>query len=197
MKPITGNRQTLYLDYYPPIPHPTTGKQTRREFLKLFLFDEVKHEEQLYIDENGNTQRRIVPALDKNKKEKRVSLKEVDKKHNKETLALAESIRATRQLAVQRGNYGFLSDEKTNADFVAYFESLAKKRSGSNSDNWQSALHFLKDFTEGSLIRFKDLNESFCNDFKEYLSTTPAVKAKRQNLLKIQQFHISISLKRL
>jgi len=37
-KPISGNRLTLYLDYYPPIPHPVTGKATRREFLKLFVY---------------------------------------------------------------------------------------------------------------------------------------------------------------
>lgn len=32
-KAVTGHRQSLYLDFYPPIPHPETGKLTRREFL--------------------------------------------------------------------------------------------------------------------------------------------------------------------
>lgn len=103
MKPITSNRQTLYLDYYPPIPHPVTGKQTRREFLKLFLFDEIEHKEHTYLDKQGKEQRRFVPVLDRNGKEKKVRLNEWDKRHNKETLALAGAIRAQRQLAVQRG----------------------------------------------------------------------------------------------
>lgn len=181
-KPITDNRQSIYLDYYPPIPHPVTGKSTRREFLKLFLFNEIEHKEQTYLDNQGKEQRRFVPVLDRNGKEKRVKLSEWDKRHNKETFALAEAIKAQRQLAVQRGMYGFLSNEKENTDFVGYFEKLAKKRSGSNSGNWLSALYFLKDFTEGALIRFKDLNEGFCNEFKTYLLTANSRKSKKAGL---------------
>jgi len=40
---ISGNRQSLYLDFYPAIPHPETGKPTRREFLELYLFDKPKN----------------------------------------------------------------------------------------------------------------------------------------------------------
>lgn len=41
-KPISKERLTLYLDFYPPIPHPDTGKLTRREFLGLYLFEKPK-----------------------------------------------------------------------------------------------------------------------------------------------------------
>jgi integrase len=37
-------RKSLYLDFYPPIIHPDTGKPTRREFLGLYVFDRPKHE---------------------------------------------------------------------------------------------------------------------------------------------------------
>lgn len=102
-KKMTGGRHSLYLDFYPPILHPVTGKNTRREFLKLHLIDRPKNE--------------------------------FDKRHNKETYSLAEAVRAKRQLAVQNGNYGFLSNDKKNADFVQYFSDLADKRTGSNSDS--------------------------------------------------------------
>jgi integrase len=150
MKPISGSRQTLYLDYYPAIPHPVTGKLTRREFLKLYTYEKAKTEP--------------------------------DRRHNKETLQLAQAIRAQRQLAVQKGNYGFLSDEKQNTDFTEYFENLAKKRAGSNSENWLSALGYLKNFTEGKSVRFKDVNETFCNDFREYLLTAPSRKSSKVSL---------------
>jgi hypothetical protein len=39
---IKGNRSSLYLDYYPAIPHPVTGKLTRREFLGYYLFIKPK-----------------------------------------------------------------------------------------------------------------------------------------------------------
>lgn len=149
MKAISGARQTLYLDFYPPIPHPETGKLTRREFLKLYLLDKPKTE--------------------------------VDKNHNKETKALAENIRSKRQLQIQANNFGFLSNNKQNADFVQYFSDLADKRTGSNSDNWFSALNYLKDFTGGQL-RFADLTEPLCNDFREYLLKAPSKRSSKKPL---------------
>ena len=118
-KPISGNRKSLYLDFYPAIQHPDTGKQTRREFLGLYIFDKPKTV--------------------------------IEKEQNKETLGLADSIRSKRQLAVQSGQYGFLSSEKQNADFVEYFKDLADKRKGSNYDNWVSASHYIDKFTGGKL----------------------------------------------
>ncbi|WP_207430567.1 tyrosine-type recombinase/integrase [Sabulibacter ruber] len=41
-KAISGGRQTLYLDYYPPISNPENGNLTRREFLGLYVFDKPK-----------------------------------------------------------------------------------------------------------------------------------------------------------
>ena len=148
-KPISGNRKSLYLDFYPAIQHPDTGKQTRREFLGLYIFDKPKTV--------------------------------IEKEQNKETLGLADSIRSKRQLAVQSGQYGFLSSEKQNADFVEYFKDLADKRKGSNYDNWVSASHYIDKFTGGKL-RFADLNESWCNSFKEYLLKAPSNRSSKTTL---------------
>lgn len=38
-KALSGDKTRLYLDFYPPVVHPDTGQPTRREFLKLFLYD--------------------------------------------------------------------------------------------------------------------------------------------------------------
>ncbi len=53
LKPISGSRQSLYLDFYPPVPHPETKKQTRREVLSLYIFSEIELTEQKYTGENG------------------------------------------------------------------------------------------------------------------------------------------------
>jgi hypothetical protein len=39
---ISGNRYSLYLDFYPSIPDPLTGKLTRREFLGYYLLSKPK-----------------------------------------------------------------------------------------------------------------------------------------------------------
>lgn len=41
-KTISKGRKSLYLDYYPEIPHPVTGEPTRREFLGLYIVDKPK-----------------------------------------------------------------------------------------------------------------------------------------------------------
>jgi hypothetical protein len=38
-KVLSDGRKSLYLDYYPAIYIPETGKETRREFLKIYLYD--------------------------------------------------------------------------------------------------------------------------------------------------------------
>jgi integrase len=49
-KAISQGRLTLYLDYYPPIPNPDTGKLTRREFLGLYIYEDPKSK----LDKNYN-----------------------------------------------------------------------------------------------------------------------------------------------
>jgi integrase len=137
-KPMSDNRHSLYLDFYPPIPNPATGKPTRREFLSLYIFDKPKGE--------------------------------LEKQHNKETKGLAENIRAQRQLSIQANNYGFLDTKTSNGCFIEYFSKLALERSNpaTRSKSWYSALSHLKQFA-GDSVRFCDLDERFCKDFREYL----------------------------
>lgn len=169
-KLISGNRKSLFLDFYPAIHNPETGKQTRREFLQLSILDEIEHEQKTIVNKNGKPQVEFIPVLGRDGKPKKIKLNPLEKERNREILALAESICAKRQFEIQSGQYGFLSDAKSNADFVQYFEAIAEKRKTSSYDNWTSALNFLKKHTGGK-IRFSEVNEKFCNDFKEYLLT--------------------------
>ncbi|GAB4035260.1 tyrosine-type recombinase/integrase [Spirosoma gilvum] len=138
-KPITDGRTSLYLDYYPAIPHPDTGKPTRREFLGLYLFNRPRTQP--------------------------------DRDQNADTVALAETIRAHRQIEVQTGAYGFLSKKIQSTCFVAYCEQLAATRTGSTKDGWDSALHYLRDFTGGTL-KISDLTIKKCRDFRTYMMQT-------------------------
>jgi integrase len=187
-KAISGSRQSLYLDFYPAIKHRETGEQTRREFLNLFLMDETEHETLFYIDGKGKTQKKIVPVKDKKGQPKKVKLNPTDKQHNKETLLLAEQIRQKRDNQLNKPEIytGYEREQlriKENGElnFIEYFKKLADKRKASNYDNWVSASHYLIKFTNGNL-KFSELNETFCNDFKEYLLSTPTNKSSKAKL---------------
>ncbi|MFD0836015.1 tyrosine-type recombinase/integrase [Mariniflexile aquimaris] len=43
-KKVSNGKMSLYLDYYPAIINPSTGKETRREFLKLQIHEHPKDE---------------------------------------------------------------------------------------------------------------------------------------------------------
>ena len=148
-KPISQGRQTLYLDFYPPIPHPDTGKLTRREFLSLYVYENPK-----------------APF---------------DKQHNKETLLLAENVRAQRQLEVQHRQYGFLSAEQRNRRLLDYYREQADKRTASNSGNWQSSIFYVEQFfNEG--VKLSELNVAACDDYKQYLLTVKSQRSRKRTL---------------
>jgi len=167
-KEISGNRQSLYLDFYPAIPHPETNEPTRREFLGLYINAEK--------------------IKDKNGKVKSIKLTPIDKQHNKETLQLAEQIRQKRENHLNKPEIytGYEKEqlkikEQGEQNFVTYFKNLSDKRKASNHDNWVAAYKYLETFTKGNL-KFADLNEKFCNDFKEYLLTTKSNKSNKVTL---------------
>lgn len=66
--------------------------------------------------------------------------------------------------------------------FVEYFQKLTDKRKASNHDSWVCASNYLNNYTHGNL-KFDRLNETFCDDFREYLLTTKSNKSNKVTLL--------------
>lgn len=155
-KKISKGRKSLYLDFYPPIPHPETGEPTRREFLGLYIFEKPKTP----IDKQHNSETLKIGESIRQKRENFLNKPEIYSEYEKEQLRLKE-----------------LGEQC----FVEYFQELANKRQSSNHDNWNAALNYLKSFTNGKL-RFADLNEKFLEDFKEYLLTTKSNRSKKTTL---------------
>ncbi|AOW10043.1 site-specific integrase [Flavobacterium gilvum] len=155
-KPISKGRKSLYLDFYPPITVAGLDKPTRREFLGLYIIDNPKNP--------------------------------LEKLGNKETLLVAEQIRQKRENELTKPEVynafeieQLKAKEKGELSFIAYFEQLMEKRIGKNYDVWFSSLFYLKEFTKGSL-KFIDLNEKFCNDYREYLLKTKSRRTGTTNL---------------
>lgn len=189
-KPIKGNKLSLFLDFYPPIEKD--GKKTRREFLNLFLFADTQYEEQEYTDSNGKKQIRIIPVLNGNLKPRKIKLDSVDADHNQHTWMLARQIRNNRYKklndheglnAIEKRliDKDAEEQEKAEGSFIDYFLKLADKRMKSNHDNWMAAYNYLKAHTGGTL-KFKDVTETFCDGFREYLLTSKSIKSDKTSL---------------
>ena len=157
-KKISKGRKSLYLDFYPPIPHQETGEPTRREFLGLYLFEKPKTP----TDKQHNSETLQIGNSIRQKRENSLNKPEIYSHYEKEQLRIKE-----------------LGEQS----FLDYYRKLADKRIGSNHDNWFTAFNYLDEFSKGQLI-FSDLNESYLESFKEFLLTT---KSRRSNKTTLSQ----------
>mgnify|MGYP003633997888 CR=1 FL=1 len=157
-KKISKGRKSLYLDFYPAIPHPETGEPTRREFLGLYLFEKPKTS----MDKQHNTETLQIGNSIRQKRENLLNKPEIYSHYEKDQLRIKE-----------------LGEQS----FLVYFQKLADKRKSSNHDNWVAAFNYLKEFSKGQL-KFSELNERFIEDFREFLLTT---KSKRSNKTTLAQ----------
>jgi len=106
----------------------------------------------------------------------------IDKQVNKETLELAKSIKAKRELEIKNGLYGFTNEFKQSTNFIEFFKDLTENRfqSRGNYGNWDSTLKHLIKFA-GTKVSFREIDENFCERFKDYLINT-AKKSSGQPL---------------
>lgn len=150
-KPISGNRHSLYLDYYPPIEHPKTGKPTRREFLGLYLIDKPKNNQEKEQNKTFLAQGEAIAALRRNELMKEDIYSPLEKEYRKKQKA---------------------EKQRAESSFLGYFEGLVRSRKGSNHDNWVSTLAHLKRYSKDNLT-FADVTQRFCADFRHYLLSAP------------------------
>lgn len=96
-----------------------------------------------------------------------------DKETNRQTLQLAEAIKAKRIVELHNNEYGF-ANKTRNAYFFDFFRSLVNenidgsKRSKGCASNWVSTLSFLEQY-ESRNITFSDITPAWVNGFKGYL----------------------------
>jgi integrase len=157
-KKISKGRKSLYLDFYPPIPHQETGEPTRREFLGMYLFEKPKTP----TDKQHNSETLQIGNSIRQKRENFLNKPEIYSHYEKEQLRIKE-----------------LGEQS----FLDYYRKLADKRKGSNHDNWVAAFNYLVKFSKGQLS-FSDLNEPYLENFKEFLLTT---KSRRSNKTTLSQ----------
>jgi integrase len=155
-KKISKGRKSLYLDFYPPIPHPESGEPTRREFLGLYIFEKPKNT----FDKNHNKETIQIAKAIRQKRENILNKPEIYSQYEKEQLRIKEM------------------GEKC---FVTYYTELANKRRYSSHDNWMAALNYLMKFTGGS-VKFSELNDKFFEDLKGFLLSAKSHRSNKTTL---------------
>lgn len=101
----------------------------------------------------------------------------LEKKQNKETLQLAETIKVKRQLEIQNLEYGFENFDKINYPIHNYLDDILEKHNESqgNRGNWEAAINHFKKW-EYSNVPFKEINAEWLENLKYYYTHNLANK---------------------
>lgn len=109
-----------------------------------------------------------------------------DREKNRQTLQLAEAVRAKRVVEVRNGKFGFDGGGKPEADFLDYYRGLCERRrktegSLGNWGNWWSALQHLERYCKPG-VKMKDITPEWVRGFKDYLDTAATLAAEGANV---------------
>lgn len=139
-KPLKSDKVSLYLDYYPPIILPDTGKKTRREFLNL------------YIEKNPKT-----PEAKKQNKETLQMANGVRSKREVQLRNREFGFKDNVNISID-----FLNFYKNIV--TGYYN----KGSKSQYNTWQSSYNHFKHFCSDK-ITTADLDSNFVKRYRNYL----------------------------
>ncbi len=123
-KKMSKGRINLYLDFYPAIPNPKTGKDTRREFPGLYIYEKPRNA----IEKQHNTEQLKLADAIRQKRENELNKPEIYSEYEKERLRKKE-----------------LGD----IDFVDYFRKIANKRYGTNRSNLNVGINIFRELHRG------------------------------------------------
>lgn len=138
-KKLKHSKRGLYLDFYPPITHPETGKQTRREHLRLYVYEPPKND-----------------AEKSHNKETQILAENIRAQRQIEFQAGIYGFVAVR------------NKQKDFIAYFKKIVEKKREGSKSNYENWLSVKKYLESFA-GENVTFGGVTENFCKDFKDFL----------------------------
>lgn len=119
----------------------------------------------LFLDISGNGQRSseylklyLVPELTRE-----------DKLKNRETLRLAEAIRAQRLIEVQAKQFGIDTTEYDNAKFFDVMQRIIDRKDGTTKTSWMNCKAHLHRYEPNDNITFREITKQWVIGFRDYL----------------------------
>lgn len=152
-KVLANNKSSLYLDYFPPIVNPKTGKESRREFLGLQIFDNPKDE----IEKTHNTSTLKYADLLRSKRLTQIR----DKKYGfKENITY---------------NVDFIEF------YTSIVEEYYNNGTNSSHSSWNASLNYFKAFA-GKKLQSHLINESHIKKYRNFLLETENLRTNSGKL---------------
>lgn len=143
-KPMSDGRASLFLDIFPPYTHPVSGKMTRKEYLKLYVWVHPRDKQ----ERQHNAETLAVAEQERCQKEQYLLKEALYSDEEKEKLA---------------------NIEKSKRSFFEYFTDAVSRRDLANDYHYTGTLHYLKVYAQRD-VKCNEINLKFATGFKIYLS---------------------------
>lgn len=156
-KAISKGRMSLYLDFYPPVWDDKLNDFSRREFLKLYIYQKPADQYQKI----ANTENLHAAELIRARRQNEINKSEIYSPFEREQLQLQA-----------RGNESFLQ----------YYKKLGEKKIGNNFSIWSCAISHFEGFLQGRDLLFKDVNVGLIEDYRDYLLKAKSLRKNKKQL---------------
>jgi integrase len=154
---IRGDRKLLYLDYWPPIDGTDKSGnpiKTRREWLHLFTFNRPRTPIDTLHNDKANEEATMLWMRRTNEL-------------NKPEIYNEFELEQLRKKEIGEGS------------FTNYLKDFVIKKKYRTFDSWTCFEKHLLIFAKNKELKFSDITERFCTNFKEYLLTAKNIKTKQ------------------
>lgn len=94
-----------------------------------------------------------------------------DKQKNKETMQLAEAIRAKKVVEIQSKDFGFDVSPQNGAKFFDVMRKIIDRKDGTTKTSWQNCLAHVLKFEPDEQITFSEITPQWVRGFRDYLDT--------------------------
>lgn len=94
-----------------------------------------------------------------------------DKLRNKETLRLAEAIRAKRIVEIQSRDFGIDAATHDDALFFDVLRTIIDRKDGTTKTSWQNCLAHILRYEPNERITFGEISPQWVRGFRDYLDT--------------------------
>ena len=94
-----------------------------------------------------------------------------DKQKNKETLKLAEAMRAKRIVEIQSKDFGLDVTTHDDALFLDVMRKIIDRKDGTTKTSWQNCLAHILKYDPNEHITFREITPQWVRGFRDYLDT--------------------------
>lgn len=156
-KAISQGRMSLYLDFYPPVWNADANDYTRREFLKIYIYQKPIDQHQ----KTANTENLHTAELIRAKRQNEVNKTEIYSSFEKEQLKIQ---------AIGRES------------FLQYYKKLGLKKVGNNLSIWNCAIIHFEAFLKGNDLSFQEVTVTLIEEYRDYLLKARSLRKNKKPL---------------